>query len=171
MIYLKYFILYSIFGFYFESTIFKFTNKNAYSGVLKGPYTLVYGIGGLISYIINNFLTIINNTYLNILICYIIFVIICTLVELLCGYLIKFIFNFDSWNYTNHKYHFGKYICLDYSLIWGLLALIFVKYSSNFFDNVLQLIPNYISFIIIFIIIIDFIINLEKRKTYTKREK
>ncbi len=162
MIYLKYVILYSIIGFYFESSVFKLTNNKSYSGILNGPYTMVYGIGGLISYIINIFFEIIKNPYLNIIVCYISFVIICTIIEFLAGHLIKYIFKVDSWNYSKHKYHFGKYVCLDYSLIWGILALIFVKFLNSYFDKILLIIPNFIPLSIIILIILDFIRKLKR---------
>ena len=40
----------------------------------------------------------------------------------------------DKWNYQNHKYHLGKYICLDYAIYWGLLATFIIKYLHPFFN-------------------------------------
>ncbi len=164
MIYLKYFVLYSLFGFTFESFVFKMSKENKHSGVLYGPYTIVYGIGGTMSIILNNFLNIINNKYLNIFLCYILFLITCTLIEFLAGHIIHFLLNIDSWDYSSHKYHFGKYICLDYAFIWGLMALIFAKLLNPFFHDVLLLVPNYINITCLSIIILDFIITLLHKK-------
>ncbi len=169
MLYLKYFILYSIIGFTFESFIFKISKSNKYSGILNGPYTTVYGFGGCASIIINNFLNNVHNKYLNFILCYIFFVIICTLIEFLGGHIINLIFKTDSWNYSNHKFHFGKYICLSYALIWGGLATIFVKLSNSYFNNILNLFPNYLSIIIFSIMIIDFIFKLIEKDYFISK--
>ena len=164
MLYLYFFVLYSIIGFIFESTVYKMSKSNHHSGMLYGPYTIIYGIGGTISFFINNLLNIIKNPYLNIFLCFIIFVIICTLIEYIGGNIIKILFNIDKWNYSNHKYHLGKYICLDYALIWGILALLFVKLFSNFFIQIFIIIPNFLIITFLIIIFIDFIISLYIKK-------
>ena len=160
MFYLKLFLLYSTFGFYFESFVFKCCKENKHSGILNGPYALVYGLGGIISYLINNLLNRINNPFFNFLLCYLSFVIICTIIEFISGHLIKLIFKKDAWNYSNHKYHFGKYICLSYALFWGVLSLFFVKYLNFFFNQILIIIPNYIPIILLIIIFFDFLFQL-----------
>ncbi len=159
MLYLKFFILYSLIGFYFESTVFKLSHSPTHSGILYGPYTTIYGIGGIISLLINNYLNNIQNYYLNLFLSFITFTIICTLIEFIGGNIIYFLFKKDSWNYSHHKYHFGKYICLSYAFIWGILAIIFVKYLNPLFYQILNLFPNYLFIIIFIIMITDFIIK------------
>jgi len=159
MIYLKLFILYSHLGFIFESFVFKLSNTNKHSGVLIGPYTLVYGLGGILCYYLSKHL---NNLILE----YLAFTLCTTLVELITGHLINFIFHFDSWNYSYKRMHIGKYISFDYAFIWGVLALIFVKYLNNFFNEIISLIPNTFFIIEIIIIIIDLLITF----FYTKEK-
>ena len=148
MLYIKYFIIYSILGFIHESFLFKFRNIHKHSGALNGPYTLVYGFGGAICAYINNYF---NNIFL----LYLSFMIICTTIEFLIGHLIHLIYHIDSWNYSYKKYHFGKYITLDYALIWGLMALIFVKYANFFFYQLTLIITDQWAINIIIIMLID----------------
>ena len=162
MLYLNFFIIYSIIGFYFESAVFKLSKNHSHSGILHGPYTTIYGIGGVISLIINNYLITIKNVYVNFLISYFLFTIFCTLIEFIGGHLIHFLFKKDSWNYSHHKYHFGKYICLSYALIWGLLSIIFVKILNPFFIQIICFIPNYISITLLLIMILDFLFLVKK---------
>lgn len=162
MLHLKFFIFYSIVGFIFESTVFKITKSHNYSGILYGPYTIVYGFGGIICFTINNLLTSIQNCYLNYFLCFLSFVITCTLIELISGNIIKILFKIDKWNYSNHKYHLGKYICLDYALIWGIFALIFIKIPINYIYQLLDIIPFYMPIIVLIIMIIDFFITLKR---------
>ncbi len=162
MFYLKLFIIYSFLGFIFESFIYKYNNINKHSGVLIGPYTLVYGIGGTICYFLNNSLLFIKSSLLNIIITYITFTIICTLIELITGHLIHYIYKIDGWNYTYKKYHFGKYITLDYALIWGLMAIILVKLLNNFIYNQTLLLTNRFAIITLVIIVLDILYTYKK---------
>ena len=47
MYYLNSFLLYGLLGFIMESTLFKISEPSRVSGVLYGPITLVYGLGGI----------------------------------------------------------------------------------------------------------------------------
>ncbi len=161
MNYLKYFLIFSLLGFIMESVVYKVSGSNSHSGVLFGPYTLVYGFGGLLVVLINNYFSKIPmNSFLKIIILFICFTIICTLIEYLIGNLIHYIFDIDKWNYTSHKYHFGKYICLDLALTWGILSLFIIKVLKPFIDKLLLIIPNNATIIIFIILTIDLLYTL-----------
>ena len=55
MYYLNSFLFYSLLGFIMESTIYKNTTLKT-SGVLNGPVTLVYGVGGITLILINKYI-------------------------------------------------------------------------------------------------------------------
>ena len=124
MYYINFIFLFSILGFILESTFFKLTNTNAHSSIFLGPYTLVYGFGMLFSFFIYKYLSLPNNIIFYI-INYLMFCLITSLTELIGGHVIHYFLNIDKWNYSNYKYHFGKYLCLRNSLIWGILLLLF----------------------------------------------
>ena len=123
-----------------ESTLFKNTTLKP-SGVLNGPVTLVYGVGGIVLILTNKYIIdkIKLNKLLKIVLSFIIYAIVLTLVELICGYLCNIIFDIDMWNYTNKKYNMGKYICLEYIPIWGLLGVL-ITYILKLF-RVLRVLP------------------------------
>lgn len=161
MNYLKYFLIFSLLGFIMESVVYKVSGSNSHSGVLLGPYTLVYGFGGLFIVLINNYFDKIPmNNFLKLVLLFIIFTVVCTLIEYLIGNLIHLIFNIDKWNYTSHKYHFGKYICLDLALTWGFLAVFVIKILKTFLEKLLLIIPNNATIIIFIILIIDLVYTL-----------
>lgn len=161
MNYLKYFLIFSLFGFIMESVVYKVSGSNNHSGVLLGPYTLVYGFGGIFIMLINNYLNKITmNNFLKLIVLFIAFTIVCTLIEFLIGNLIHYLFNIDKWDYTNHKYHFGKYICLDLALTWGGLSILIIKFLKTFIDKLLMIIPNNSAIIILLILIIDLLYTL-----------
>lgn len=144
-----------------ESTIFKNTTLKA-SGVLNGPVTLVYGVGSVILILINKYIIdkIKVKKILKIIISFIIYAILLTLVELISGYICNLIFDVDMWNYTNKKYNIGKYICLEYIPIWGLLGVLITYVLKPFFDKIIKQIPKESTYFFMLILSLDIIITL-----------
>lgn len=144
-----------------ESVVYKVSGSNSHSGVLLGPYTLVYGIGGLFVVIINNYFDKIPmNNILKLILLFLIFTVVCTLVEYIIGNLIHLIFNIDKWDYTNHKYHYGKYIALDLALTWGVLSIAIIKVLKPFLEKLLTIIPNNATIVIFIILFVDLLYTL-----------
>ena len=161
MYYLNSFLLYSLLGFIMESTLYKNT-KLKRSGVLNGPVTLVYGVGGITLILINKYIIdkINTNKILKVIISFFIYAFFLTLVELICGYLCNIIFDVDMWNYTNKKYNIGKYICLELVPIWGFLGVIITYIAKPFLDRVIKLIPKEATYFFYFVLVLDLIITL-----------
>lgn len=147
-----------------ESTLYKNTTLKA-SGVLRGPLTLVYGVGGIVLILVDKYIIdkIKIRKILKIIISFFIYAIVLTLVELICGYLCNLIFGIDMWNYTNKEYNIGKYICLEYIPIWGLLGVIISNIVKQFVDKIIKLIPKEATYFFSFIFTLDFIITLLTR--------
>lgn len=144
-----------------ESTPFKNTTLKP-SGVLNGPVTLVYGVGGIVLILINKYIIdkIKLNKVLKIIISFILYAIVLTLVELICGYICNIIFNIDMWNYTNKKYNIGRYICLEYIPIWGLLGVLITYILKPFLDKVIKLIPKEGTYFFTTILLLDIVITI-----------
>lgn len=161
MYYLNSFLLYSFLGFVMESTLYKNT-KLKKSGVLNGPVTLVYGVGGIALILIDKYIIskIHTSKIIKIIISFFIYAVLLTLVELVCGHLCNIIFDVDMWNYTSKKYNIGKYICLEFIPIWGLLGVLITYVLKPFFDKVIKLIPKEATYLLTFILVLDFIITL-----------
>lgn len=144
-----------------ESTLYKNT-KLKKSGVLNGPVTLVYGVGGIALILIDKYIIskIHTSKIIKIIISFFIYAVLLTLVELVCGHLCNIIFDVDMWNYTSKKYNIGKYICLELVPIWGLLGVLITYVLKPFFDKVIKLIPKEATYLLTFILVLDFIITL-----------
>ena len=144
-----------------ESTLYKNT-KLKKSGVLNGPVTLVYGVGGIALILIDKYIIskIHTSKIIKIIISFFIYAVLLTLVELVCGHLCNIIFDVDMWNYTSKKYNIGKYICLEFIPIWGLLGVLITYVLKPFFDKVIKLIPKEATYLLTFILVLDFIITL-----------
>lgn len=160
MYYVNAFFLYSIIGFIFEVTVSLLKKVKIGSGILYGPWTPIYGIGAVLVLIIYKLLIkyLHFNKIIEILIFLITITILLTLLEWLGGIIIEKIFKVTFWNYSKFKYHIGKYIALEVSLIWGIGALIIVYIINPLIDKINIMIPNYITYILGGLMIVDYIL-------------
>ena len=163
MIYLNYFFFYSLLGFIMESTLYKITVVNMHSGILYGPYTLVYGFGVLTSILIYEFLESRvkwKNKFIKVLCYFLLYTIVLSLIEFIGGHILHFFFQIDLWNYSNHIDAIGKYICFTNSLIWGLLGTLNVYFIYPRLKKLFKKIPKVYTYSILGILILDIILTI-----------
>lgn len=162
MYYIKIFLLYSLIGFVYESTLFKIKHSNKYSGIFYGPITAVYGIGVLVIEILNKyfFKRIKTNKYLKYIIEYIILVVVLTLIEYIGGNVLKIVFDIDMWNYTKQDMHIGKYICIEYALLWGIAGMIYLYIFKKYTDKILEIFSRKTTITCFIIFIFDMLLVL-----------
>lgn len=139
----------------------KFVNR----GITNGPLCPIYGIGAL---------TIILTTLddVNIFWLFVGSFIYGTLLEFITGKILERVNKNKWWDYSKKKFNLDGYVCLQYSLLWGLLGVLLVKFINPFLVAIFTSINVYIRSISVFIatgiVIIDLItsfITLEKIKT------
>lgn len=161
MYYVNIFFVFSFVGFLFENFINIFFNDNFNSGILYGPWTFIYGIGALLVVVLNKFLAQYHlKKWQEVLIFYIGITILMTMVEFGGGMLIETIFHRTYWDYTNMRFNYGKYICLEVSLLWGLLATMINYFALPWVNNVVKKIPFWVSIIFIILFILDIVFTL-----------
>ena len=162
MYYLNYFFIFSIFGHLYETTLFKILDQKGTSGFLYGYWTPVYGIGVVLILFIskNIFKTLKLNKFIEVLIFAIIIFVTLTLIEYIGGHILHFTFHKDFWNYSLLKHNFGKYICLDVSILWVVLSLIFLYLIKPWMDKIVIKIPNEITIIFIIFFVIDLVCTI-----------
>ena len=147
----------SIFGHFIES----FFYSSGDSGILLGYWTPIYGIGTIVILLINKWISKFKtNKVLKILLLFIFSAIILALIEVIGGYLIKWIFNKEFWDYSNHKFNIGKYTSLEMSLIWGLSSILLIYFIKPLVDKIINKIPKFITYILIILFIIDCIATI-----------
>lgn len=158
MYYINIFFVFSFIGFLFESFLNIFFNDNFNSGILYGPWTFIYGIGALLIVVLNKFLGQYHlKKWKEVLLFYVGITILMTLVEFSGGMLIETIFHRTYWDYTNMRFNYGKYICLEVSLLWGLLATAINYFALPWVNKFIQKIPKWVSFLFVFLFILDII--------------
>ena len=162
MYYIKTFLLYSLLGFIMESTLYKVKLVNKHSGIFYGPMTAVYGVGIASIVLLNKyfFTKIKCNKILKLLIEFLTLTIILSLIEYLGGNILNYLFNIDMWDYSDMNPHFGKYICLECSIIWGILGTLYIHIFKQFTDKLLNQITNKEAYFFLALFIIDTIITL-----------
>lgn len=162
MYYTKIFLLYSLLGFIMESTLFKIRNVNKHSGIFYGPMTAVYGVGILSIELLNKyfFKKIKSHKILKYLIEFLTLTIVLSIIEYLGGNILNYLFDIDMWDYSKIKPNFGKYICLQNSLIWGLLGTIYIHIFKPFTDKIIKQITTKETYLFLTIFIIDTILVL-----------
>lgn len=160
MYYINIFFIYSFLGFLFENVLNIISNSNFNSSVLYGPWTVIYGIAILIIMVFNKFLKQFKlNKVIEIIVFYFGACIFMTLIEFSGGMLIEKIFHRVYWDYTNMAFNYGKYICLEVSLVWGLLATLVNYLVRDRLEKLAKKIPNYVTILLVLLFIIDIIVT------------
>lgn len=162
MYYIKIFLLYSLLGFIMESILFKVKVVNKHSGIFYGPITAVYGVGIISIELLNKyfFKKIKCHKLLKLLIEFLTLTIILSIIEYLGGNILNYLFDIDMWDYSKIKPNFGKYICLQNSIIWGILGTVYIHIFKPFTDKIIKTITNKETYLFLLIFIIDTILVL-----------
>lgn len=78
-----------------------------------------------------------------------------SIIEYLGGNILKALFSIDMWDYSKIKPNFGKYICLQNSIIWGILGTIYLYIFKPFTDKLLKQINKRETYFFLAVFIID----------------
>lgn len=162
------FFLYSFIGFLIECFTCVIKKGKIGSGILYGPWTPIYGIGGILILLISRYLFNIlkvSNVF-EIIIVLIVIMMVLTFIEWLGGILIEKIFHVTFWDYRKFKFNFGKYISLEMSLIWLIGSIFAIYVIQPILDRFINLIPGYITYLLIVLIIIDVGVTFINGKTH-----
>jgi uncharacterized membrane protein len=95
----------------------KFVN----AGFLFGPFIPIYGLGAFVIIVMQHFF---QGWHLAAR--FIVFGLAITLMEYLVGFLSEKIFKMTLWDYSENRFNLHGHVCLHFSIIWTLLALIFL---------------------------------------------
>lgn len=146
-----YFIIYAFFGWCLEVVYQavehgKFINR----GFLNGPYCPIYGFGMII---VTGTLEPIKE---NVIVLYIGSVILTTSLELVTGFVLEKIFHQNWWDYSDERLNLKGYICLKFSLLWGIACLVAVRLIHPFVYGFVEHIPKTFGVITISVIMVGF---------------
>ena len=113
-------------------------------GFLNGPFCPIYGFGGLL--VEQAFMTLENfssSTFTTALGGILFSILLVTLLEYITGAVLENIFHKKWWDYSKEAYNLHGYICLRFSVLWGLVAYVFMQAVQPIFDHLTaQLAPQ-----------------------------
>ena len=132
-----YFLLYSCLGWCVEVAYSAVTRgKLVNRGFLNGPVCPIYGFGMLallfaLTPLLDNGLLLFAGG-----------VIIPSALELAAGWLLYRLYHTRWWNYTDRPFNLGGYICLEFSLYWGLGAVFIMKLVHPTLAALVDMVPR-----------------------------
>lgn len=149
------FIIYSFLGWSLE-VFFYALNKGEFinRGFLKGPFCPIYGFSLILIHLF------LYDKLSNPLWIFLFSAFIVSALELIVGFLLHKLFNQRWWDYSKVKFNIGGYICLKFSLTWGLICLLIIYFIHPIVVKFIYLIPYNMCLIIIITIFIVIIIDL-----------
>jgi len=134
-------------------------------GILNTPFCILYGLGTVaLSLVINR----ITN---NFILLFILSMVVLTAMEYVTFILLKDIYGIKLWDYSDMTFRINEKVCLEFSLIWGLLGALYIKFILPILTNFFYLAQGaalasaiYLLFGIIFVDFIYSSVKLIKRK-------
>lgn len=133
-----YFIIYSILGFILE-TIFGLITKGVIESrksFLIGPFCGIYGLGAVVMILSlknvkkNNFSLFFGGFIVG------------SVVEYVVSWFGEVFLNVIWWDYSNIPFNINGRVCIEFSIIWGLLAIFLMTYCNPKVDNFINWLYN-----------------------------
>lgn len=134
--YFWYFIIFSVIGWclevaYHAVTCGKFINR----GFLNGPVCPIYGAGAVA------LIATLRPFADNMLLLFLFAVVIASVLEYITGYVLEKLFNMKWWDYSNVPFNIKGYICLKFSLCWGIVGTFLMRVLLPLCDKIVERIP------------------------------
>ena len=140
------FLIYSFLGWVLETVIATVRQRKVVNrGLINGPFCIIYGIGAVL---ITIWLQELSGLWL-----FLFSAVYASVVEWIAGHLIQKIYHERWWDYSDIKWNLDGYICLPFSIIWGALGYVIVKWSNRLLLDFLNICPEFLIHFILLILI------------------
>ncbi len=131
-----FFIIYSFIGWVLESTYKSVLQKKLInSGFLAGPFCPIYGFGALIMYLS------LKDVSDNIIVLFTYGIVVLSVFEYVVGLFLEIVFRTKYWDYSSKKFNIQGRVCLQNSIYWGILGVIFMKIIHPGVEEIIRAIP------------------------------
>lgn len=142
------FFVYSFVGWVLETIVGTINRKQFINrGFVTGPICMVYGIAAVG---MNVFLwELLGNIPALFWGC----AVIATITEWFAGKLLEKMNRKKWWDYSHKKWNFDGYICLSYSILWGVLGVLAMKFVTPFLVRIYHFLPELVGEICLWIFI------------------
>ena len=140
---LAFFLIYSCTGWCLEVIFAAATTGQLVNrGFLNGPVCPIYGFGMVI--VLYALTPLVDNT----LLLYLGGVILPSALELVGGWALYKLYRTRWWDYTDKPFNIGGYVCLEFSLMWGVGAMVMVKVIHPTLAALVNIIPPLVGFVL-----------------------
>ena len=135
---INWFFLCSLLGYLLECVVLTWENHTPVlnRGFGHGPFCIIYGFGALGD---NLVLSPLAGTTGGL---YLAAMIMATMMELVTARAMIRLFGSFWWDYSKKKFNYKGIICLESSLGWGLLGIIYFRFLNGFLMNVAGFVPE-----------------------------
>ena len=127
------------------------TGRIVNRGFLNGPWCPIYGVGMIAV------LLIVGPISENLGALFLLGMLLCTLVELIVGWLLEKIFHTRWWDYSDQPFQIGGYVCLKFSIMWGLAVTFTVRLIHPAILGLVNMIPHVLGWVLAGVLIGDFV--------------
>ena len=149
--YLCMFFFYSFLGWCTEVVYCSVTTGKVLNrGFLNGPVCPIYGFGMI-------FIIFILTPYTdNALLLFTGSFVVCSLLELVAGWALKKLFHTSWWDYSNQPFNIGGYICLRFSIMWGLGGVFMMRIIQPLTLHWISLLPRKLGIFLLWVCAVTF---------------
>ena len=156
---LWFFLVYAFLGWLGETALAAAKKRRLLNrGFLSAPFSPVYGLAAVL------FAIFLPELRQEPFFLFLGGMILATALEFFTGRLLERIFRQKWWDYSQERWNFQGHICLKYSLIWGLLALMCVFLGNPLLCTLIDLIPRPVGNVVVLVLAvllgIDFVGSL-----------
>ena len=150
------FLFYSFLGWLAETVLAALKRRRLLNrGFLSAPFSPTYGLGALL------FAIFLPELREDPFFLFLLGMILATFLEFVTGVFLERIFHQKWWDYSGQRFQFEGHICLKYSVIWGLSALLAIFVLNPIFLTLVGLIPRTageIALLVVYILLgVDFV--------------
>lgn len=139
-----FFFIYSFVGWAAEVCVAALNRKKFINrGFVSSPFCPIYGTGAVA------FAVFLPELHGNLFFLFLGGVILASFIEFLTGAMLEKIFHRKWWDYSKKRFHFEGYICLQYSLLWGVFAVLLIRFVNPFLASVIHFVPELIGRILL----------------------
>ncbi len=112
-------------------------------GFLNGPVCPIYGVGGVV------IITLLTPISGNVFVLFLGAVVVTSLIELLTGYALEKLYHARWWDYSEEPFNIKGYICLKFSLAWGIVGVILMRGIHPAVSKIIDVFPHVLGTILL----------------------
>lgn len=164
------FFLYAFLGWCCE-VIFAAVNRGVFvnRGFLNGPVCPIYGLG------VVSVALLLRPVEHNLGLLFLGSMVLTSAIEYLLGLISDKLLHVRLWDYSDVPFNLQGYICLKFSLVWGLACVFIVRLIHPFFRSLVRLLPHVVGIVLIAVFsamfLADLVITLVAALKLPKRAK